>query len=89
MVLVCANVGAGAASDSKPANLPCHLLLYPRYHLDHSSLLVRHHLSQVGPLLKLGSGNQPQLFSFGCPVGCIILQAVNAPVCNPFLQQYG
>lgn len=47
MVLVCANIGAGASSESKQANLPCHLLLYPRYHLDHSSLLTRHPLSQV------------------------------------------
>lgn len=52
VVLVCAYVGATTTSHGpKPANLPCQLLLYPRYHLDHSSLLARHPLPQVSSLL--------------------------------------
>ena len=52
VVLVCAYVGATTASHGpKPANLPCQLLLYPRYHLDHSSLLARHPLPQVSSFL--------------------------------------
>ncbi len=53
VVLVCAYVGATTSSHGpKPANLPCQLLLYPRYHLDHSSLLARYPLPQVSPLLS-------------------------------------
>jgi len=52
VVLVCAYVGATTSSHSpKPANLPCQLLLYPRYHLDHSSLLAQYPLPQVSSLL--------------------------------------
>ncbi|KAL0053131.1 hypothetical protein WJX82_001373 [Trebouxia sp. C0006] len=48
VVLVCAYVGATTSSHSpKPANLPCQLLLYPRYHLDHSSLLAQYPLPQA------------------------------------------
>lgn len=53
VVVVCAYVGATTSSHGpKPANLPCQLLLYPRYHLDHSSLLARYPLPQVSPLLS-------------------------------------
>ena len=47
VVVACAYVGAATNPDPKPANLPCQLLLYPRYHLDHSSLLARYPLPQV------------------------------------------
>lgn len=50
VVVVCAYVGAAPTTTPKPANLPCQLLLYPRYHLDHSSLLARYPLPQVGSL---------------------------------------
>ena len=45
--MACAYVGAATNQNPKPANLPCQLLLYPRYHLDHSSLLARYPLAQV------------------------------------------
>lgn len=47
VVLVCAYVGSASSSGPKAASLPCQLLLYPRYHLDHSSLLARYPLPQV------------------------------------------
>ena len=47
VVVACANVGAATNQNPKPANLPCQLLLYPRYHLDHSSLLACYPLAQV------------------------------------------
>ena len=47
VVVACAYVGAATNQNPKPANLPCQLLLYPRYHLDHSSLLARYPLAQV------------------------------------------
>ncbi len=53
VVLVCAYVGAATNTTPKPANLQCQLLLYPRYHLDHSSLLARYPLPQVSSRNKL------------------------------------
>ena len=47
VVVACAYVAAATKQNPKPANLPCQLLLYPRYHLDHSSLLARYPLAQV------------------------------------------
>ncbi|KAL3150452.1 hypothetical protein ABBQ32_000282 [Trebouxia sp. C0010 RCD-2024] len=47
VVVACAYVGAATNQDPKPANLACQLLLYPRYHLDHSSLLARYPLAQA------------------------------------------
>lgn len=49
MVLACASLGSGAAAGKKgQPSAGVHLLLYPRYHLDNSSLLGRHILQQVG-----------------------------------------
>lgn len=50
VVVACAHVGPAASQQATPSNLPCQLLLYPRYHLDHSSLLARYPLSQVSSL---------------------------------------
>ena len=86
MVLVCALVGAGATSESKPTNLPCHLLLYPRHHLDHSSLLTRHALPQVSAdLLTLLAAALPA-FSFTAKHACCVLCSYCFPI--PFSATY-
>ncbi len=60
IVLACASVGGGRErSGSGNSSVgSAELLLYPRYHLDNSSLLARYPLPQVGaPVLRGSTGD--------------------------------
>ncbi|KAL0029799.1 hypothetical protein WJX77_000735 [Trebouxia sp. C0004] len=81
VVLVCAYVGASTSSHGpKPANLPCHLLLYPRYHLDHSSLLARYPLPQAP--IALDALGSYVLVAFA-PLELTLLQVVMTGALSP------